>query len=99
LVASQPQPEEEPVMPSHTLTIRTAAAADCKRLAELAALDSAPVPEHPVLLAEAAGRPVAAVSLGGGAAIADPFEPTADALALLELRARQLAKSAWRRLT
>jgi hypothetical protein len=80
-----------------TLTIRPAAPADREPLAELAALDSAPVPDHPVLLAESAGRPLAALSLGSGGVIADPFKRTADAVALLELRARQLTKRASRR--
>jgi len=88
--------DEEPVMSTHILTIRPAAAADREPLAKLAALDSASVPEHPVLLAESAGRPLAALSLGGGGVIADPFERTADVVSLLELRARQLTNSAWR---
>jgi hypothetical protein len=79
-------------MQTHTLTIRPAAVADRGPLAELAALDSASVPGHPVLLAESAGRPLAALSLRGGDVIADPFEHTADAVALLELRASQLTK-------
>jgi hypothetical protein len=43
------------------------------------------------------GRPVAAVSLSDGAVIADPFVATADVVALLQLRARQLGGQRRRR--
>jgi hypothetical protein len=76
------------------LIIRYAAAADLEAAAavrRLAELDEAPPPPAgPVLLAERAGRPIAARPLAGSETVADPFEPTADAVALLELRARQL---------
>ena len=38
-------------------------------------------------MAEAGGRLVAAIATATGEAIADPFLPTADVIALLELRA------------
>jgi hypothetical protein len=41
-------------------------------------------------VAEADARIVAALPFGAGRPIADPFERTAHAVALLELRARQL---------
>jgi hypothetical protein len=59
----------------------------------LAALDGARTPHGASLVAERDGRMVAAVPFGGGRAIADPFEPTADVLALLELRARQVREA------
>jgi len=71
------------------VTIRPAYADDDVAVRRLAALDSAPIPKQPLLLAEADGRLLAAVSLRNGAVIADPFEPTADVVALLELRAHQ----------
>ena len=40
---------------------------------------------------EMLSRMLAALPLGAGRAIADPFEPTASAVALLELRRDQLA--------
>src|SRR3954465_9252491 len=43
----------------------------------LAMLARAPRPHGPILVAEREGVLVAAVPLGGGRAIADPFEPTA----------------------
>jgi hypothetical protein len=90
--------------PAPTLTIRTAGPADQSALARLAQLDSATPPE-PVgmLLAELDGELHAAVPLGGGSAIADPFHPTVELVAILSARARQLeeggsrpAKRRWR---
>lgn len=71
--------------------IRTSAASDRGRLRRLALLDSAPAPRGAMLVAEREGVLVAALPLaGGGRAIADPFEPSADVVRLLELRRAQL---------
>ncbi len=75
---------------SSTLTIRPATPADAPVLADLAGLDSAHPLDGDVLLAEAAGRAVAAVAVGSGRAVADPFEHTAGAVAVLRVRAGQL---------
>jgi hypothetical protein len=75
------------------VTVRLAAAADSPALNRLAQLDSASAPSHPILLAELSGQPVAAVSLADGVVIADPFVPTAEVVALLKLRARQLRRA------
>jgi hypothetical protein len=56
----------------------------------LAQLDSARRPTGPVLVAVAGGEPVAALPLDGGPAIADPFQPTAALVSLLELRLAQM---------
>jgi hypothetical protein len=72
------------------VTVRLAVAADGPQLQRLAELDSACVPAQPLLIGERAGRAVAALSLAGGEVVADPFTPTADVVALLRLRARQL---------
>jgi hypothetical protein len=72
------------------MTIRRAGAADLASLARLASLDSACVPELPVLVAESEGRILAAVPFDGGPAVADPFEPTVEILDLLQLRASQI---------
>jgi hypothetical protein len=72
------------------LVIRPASADDSGRLHRLALLDSAPEPRLPMLVAEHDGLLVAAVPLGGGRAIADPFEPTSAIVGLLELRRAQL---------
>jgi hypothetical protein len=56
----------------------------------LAQLDSARRPSGPVLVAAVGGEPVAALPLDGGPAIADPFQPTAALVAVLELRVAQM---------
>jgi hypothetical protein len=75
---------------SDAVVIRQAAPEDSGRLQRLAVLDSAPQPHGPMLVAEREGVLVAAVPLSGGRAIADPFEPTAGIVGLLELRRAQL---------
>lgn len=70
-----------------SVLIRAARGSDGKAIDRLAALDSAQVPAGSLLVAEADGRIVAAIATATGDAIADPFLPTADVLALLRLRA------------
>ena len=77
-------------MLSTSLHIRSARSDDVRALRQLAALDSARVPRGEVLVAEQDGELVAARSLTDGRAIADPFRLTAEAAAMLELRAAQL---------
>jgi len=72
------------------ITVRHSVASDLSELARLAALDSASPPRGPALIAEADSRMLAALPLGSGRPIADPFEPTAAILELLRLRAEQL---------
>lgn len=74
-------------MLTDAITIRPAGPTDRPALRRLAALDSASPPTGQVLLAEAGGELRAALPLGGGRPIADPFHRTADLVALLELRA------------
>ncbi len=76
------------------VVIRGAAPADRDRLERLASLDSAPTPVGPMLVAERDGTLVAALPLAKGRAIADPFEPSADVVRLLELRRSQLRPAA-----
>ena len=75
-----------------TLTIRRATAADEPALERLARLDSRRPTPAPHLVADASGRLVAAVSLGDGSAIADPFVASGPAVDLLRERARHLAR-------
>jgi hypothetical protein len=75
------------------ITVRHAVSADRAELYRLAALDSATPPRGPALVAEADSRMLAALPLGSGRPIADPFEPTAEIVALLTMRAKQLEKS------
>lgn len=72
------------------VTVRRTTAGDAGALARLAALDSASPPRGPALVAEADSRLLAALPLGSGRPIADPFEPTAEMVALLELRRAQI---------
>jgi hypothetical protein len=73
------------------LTIRSATASDAAALARLAALDSSEIPAGPVFLAEQDEHLIAAVSARDGAAIADPFTRSADAVEILRRRAQQVA--------
>ena len=66
-----------------TITIRTSEAADAGELVRLAALDSAEPIRGDALLAEVNGRLRAALPLGGGRAIADPFARSAEVVTLL----------------
>lgn len=76
------------------LTIRHSVSSDRAELDRLSVLDSARPPRGPALVAEADSRMLAALPLGAGRPIADPFEPTAEIVALLELRAAQLEREA-----
>ena len=90
---SRTQPRAQPGRPvasDESVTLRFGSSADEKRLARLAALDSAEPPEQPVLLAEVDGRLLAALALTHSTVIADPFYRTADVIDLLCARARQL---------
>ena len=87
--------------PAETVTIRMAVSADAEALGRLAQLDSAPPPGPvPMLVAEVGGELRAALPLDGGPAIADPFRRTAELVAILAERTRQLAppprRAAWR---
>lgn len=80
-----------------SLTIRRLTEADQAPLTALAGLDSSRAPVGPVLGAEADGALVAALSLADGTVIADPFRRTAEAVALLRLRAKQVQAGRRRR--
>ena len=84
--------------PTEALTIRMAVPADIAALIRLAELDSARPPgSTPTLVAEVGGELRAALPLDGRPPIADPFHLTAELLAMLVERARQLAPQASRR--
>jgi hypothetical protein len=72
------------------VTVRRSTSGDESALARLAALDSASPPRGPALIAEGDSRMLAALPLGSGRPIADPFEPTAGLVELLELRRSQI---------
>jgi hypothetical protein len=85
-------------MTSSSITLRPAAADDAFALAVLAELDSHAVPAAPRLVAERDGRIVAAVSEADGSAIADPFIPTSESVALLVAWAARRRHGTGRRL-
>jgi hypothetical protein len=75
---------------TESMLMRRATAADSARIWELARLDNKRLPAGPFLVAELDGSVEAAVSLSSGTVVADPFRLTADAVAMLKLRASQL---------
>ena len=77
-------------MQAHPIAIRESTAADRPELERLASLDSGHLPHGPLLVAEIHGKIEAAVPLGDGRPLADPFHPTAELVDLLETRAAQL---------
>jgi hypothetical protein len=72
------------------LTIRRARPEDARVLRDLAALDSARPLAGDALVAESAAGPIAALELGTGRGVADPFVPSAAAIEVLRVRAGQL---------
>jgi hypothetical protein len=85
------------MLPDSVITIRPATEADAETLRAIAIRDS----RHPltgrILVAEEDGVLVAALSLDERRAIADPFEPSATVLSLLDARARALRAQGPRR--
>jgi len=73
-----------------SMTIRTARPDDARTVRTLQLLDDRRLPAGEALVAEQDGAPVAAVHVGSGTAVADPFRRTAAPVALLRLRAAQL---------
>jgi hypothetical protein len=76
-----------------SLTLRLAVPADAEALERLAQLDSRRAPRGAVIVAEVAGELWAAVSIDDGHAVADPFRPTGELMALLVERSRQLRRA------
>ena len=79
-------------MLNHALTIRAATPHDADTLRRLAAFDSRPQPHGHALLAERDGVPIAAIALSSGLILADPFNPTADAVRRLRERRYRLLR-------
>jgi hypothetical protein len=74
---------------SEPIVIRHSTGTDQVAIEELAELDGRPAPVGETLLAEVDGKLWAAVGVDDGAAVGDPFLPTADVLWLLQIRAEQ----------
>jgi len=81
-------------LPTEPITIRPAYAEDEPAVRRLAALDSAPVPCGPLMLAEVDGELRVAVSADGRKAIADPFHRTLELVALVRDHAARAAAAA-----
>ena len=75
------------------LTLRFAAPADAEAIDRLAQLDSRRAPRGAVMVAEVGGELWAALSLDDQHAVADPFRPTGEIVALLAARGRQLRRA------
>ena len=75
----------------HSVAVRLARPEDERAIQRIAALDGAKVPGGRVLVAEADGELIAALSVSDRQAVADPFRWTSDVMALMEMRADQLA--------
>ena len=73
----RPDPGAAWPAPPESVTIRLARPTDGAAVDRLAQLDSRPAPSGDLLVAEVEGELQAALPLGGGPAIADPFRPTA----------------------
>lgn len=71
------------------IVIRPARASDAAAIRRLAQLDSGKAPQGEALVAIVDGELLAALPLGPGSPIADPFHPTADLVELLRVRAGQ----------
>ena len=71
----------------HDMILRTERPTDEQALRRLAALDSVRPLRGNALVAEVAGRPIAALDLTDGRVVADPFEHTAEVVELLHVRA------------
>ncbi len=80
-----------------SLYLFPAASVDAGTVTRLEALDEVEPLAHPVLLAVADGRAVAALSVADGRVAADPFTRSEEAVAMLRLRAAQEPRSTRRR--
>jgi hypothetical protein len=88
--AGRPEPEPH----YDCVTVRRAWPDDVLAIRRLEQLDGRELSPGPVLVAEAEGRILAARSLVSGSAVADPFRPTGELVALLAMRAKHLGSSA-----
>ena len=75
-----------------SVTLRYAVPADAEALDRLAQLDSSRAPRGLVLVADVSGELWAALSLDDQHAVADPFRPTGELVALLVERGRQIKR-------
>src|SRR3954453_22248367 len=74
------------------ITIRRATEDDASALRRLAQLDGARLPEGDLLVVEAEGELRAALRISDRAYVADPFHPSRELVALLDVRAKRLRR-------
>src|SRR5215203_911207 len=74
-----------------SVAVRMAGPDDEAAIRRIAALDGRKAPSGRVLVAEADGEVIAALSASDGARAADPFRWTSEVMALMEMRAEQIA--------
>ena len=74
-----------------SVAVRMARPEDEPAIRRLASLDGKRVPAGRLLVAEADSELIAALPVAGGSAVADPFRWTSDVVALMEMRAAQIA--------
>jgi len=79
-------------MKDRSLSIRIAGPDDAAALERLAHLDGTGLPAGRVLLAEVDGELLAAVPLGPGSVIADPFRRNSEAVRLLAMRRHKVIR-------
>jgi hypothetical protein len=91
LLRSRSQPHASGYRRSPAVTIRWSTSDDARSVSILADLDEAPVPAAPILLAFVGEELWVAMSLSTGDAVSDPFRPSAEVVALVRERARQLS--------
>ena len=82
-----PVERQNQAMDFERITLRRAGHGDARALATLAELDSQRLPDDEFLIGEVAGEPWAALGLGSGILVADPYRPTVELAELLRLRA------------
>lgn len=83
--------------PTEPVLLRLCCVQDDEALDRLAALEGVAPPKGQHVVAEVGGVVIAALPLGPGTALADPFRRTAHLMPLLELRAKQLSDDPPRR--
>ena len=83
-------------MHERDITIRTATPQDDAALRRLTRVSSRRSLTGPLLIADHRSVPVAAVAIRSGAALADPLEPTADAVSALRLRRYEIVRQGGR---
>ena len=81
---------QRPITDLADVALRLCCVSDDGAISRLAALEERPEPRGRFVVAEVNGQIVAALPLGGGEPLRDPFARTAHLIRLLEVRADQL---------